>query len=223
MSRLRQSVEHGEELLARADLSSGANVRDLLELTYERRSMDLSDLSPTEQAALVAGRCEHLQPSPEAMAERVADAAKVGRPFVAKLGIDPTGAEVHLGHAVPIMLLSRFQRLGHRVVLIVGDVTAKIGDPSGRSEERPVLTDEDIARNLTTYRQQVSPFFDFSRAELRHNGDWLRSVTLPRLIEVTARVPVSMALQREDFRARLSSGQGFSLAELLYSVAMALD
>ena len=223
MSRLSHSVEQVSKLLTSANLSSSAAVRELLELTYERRRLDLSDLSPAEQAALVVARCEHLQPSEDALADRVRGAGGKGRRFVAKFGIDPTGAEVHLGHAVPMILLSRFQRMGHQVVFIVGDVTAKIGDPSGRSDERPPLTDADIAANLATYREQVSPLFDFSRAEFRHNGDWLRGVSLPRLIEITSHVPVSMSLQREDFRARLEAGHGLSLAELLYSVAMALD
>jgi len=223
MTRLSKSVEQAGALLAAADLADDAVVWDLLQLTYQRRRMDFSDMSPAEQAALVAERCEHLQPSADALAARMTEAARKGRPFVAKFGIDPTGAEVHLGHAVPILVLDRFQRMGHKVVFIVGDVTAKIGDPSGRSDERPALTDEEIAANLATYRDQASPFFDFSRAEFRHNGDWLRQVTLPRLIEVTAHVPVSMSLQREDFRNRISAGYSLSLAELLYSVAMALD
>jgi tyrosyl-tRNA synthetase len=223
MTRLSKSVEQTRDLLARADLAADATVRDLLQLTYDRRRLDLSDLSPAEQAALVAERSGQLQPSADALAGRVMEAARRGRPFVAKFGIDPTGSEVHLGHAVPILVLSRFQRMGHHVTFIIGDVTAKIGDPSGRSDERPALTDDDIARNLVTYRDQASPFFDFSRAEFRHNGDWLRDVTLPRLIEVTAHVPVAMSLQREDFRNRISAGHSLSLAELLYSVAMALD
>ncbi|WP_028938603.1 tyrosine--tRNA ligase [Pseudonocardia spinosispora] len=223
MSRLSQSVDHATALLEGADLAADVAVRELLEITAPRRSMDLSDLSPVEQATLIADRCQQLQPSAEALAKRITSAAEKGRPFIAKLGIDPTGHEVHLGHAVPMQILSRFQRMGHQVVLIVGDVTAKIGDPSGRSDERPPLTDEDIARNLATYRQQVGPFFDFTRAQFRHNGDWLREVTLPRLIEISAHIPVSMSLQREDFRKRLDAGEGLSLAELLYSVAMALD
>jgi tyrosyl-tRNA synthetase len=223
MTRLSKSVEQAGAALAGADLADDAVVGDLLALTYQRRRMDFSDLGPAEQAALVAERCDQLQPSAEALAARMAEAQRQGRPFVAKFGIDPTGAEVHLGHAVPILVLDRFQRMGHQVVFIVGDVTAKIGDPSGRSDERPALTDEEIAANLATYRDQASPFFDFSRAEFRHNGDWLRQVTLPRLIEVTAHVPVSMSLQREDFRNRISAGHSLSLAELLYSVAMALD
>ncbi len=223
MSRLSDSVERASELLATANLARPGSVQELLQLTYARRHMDLSDLTPSEQATLIAERAEQLQPSAEALAERVTEAGRRGRPFVAKFGIDPTSAEVHIGHVVPMLVLSRFQRMGHHVVFIVGDVTAKIGDPSGRSDERPPLTDEDIAHNLATYQEQVSPFFDFTRAEFRFNGDWLRDVTLPKLIEVTAHIPLSMSLQREDFRNRLGAGHSLSLAELLYSVAMALD
>lgn len=223
MTRLSQSVRDATALLEGADLAADAAVRESLELTTERRGLDLSDLSPGEQASLIGERSQELQPSVDALAERITRAGRDGRAFVAKFGIDPTGAEVHLGHAVPMVILSRFQRMGHQVVFIVGDVTAKIGDPSGRSDERPPLTDEDIARNLVTYRAQVTPFFDFDRAQFRHNGDWLREVTLPRLIEITAQIPISMSLQREDFRKRLDAHQGLSLAELLYSVVMALD
>lgn len=223
MTRLNQSVERTVALLRTADLASDAAVAELLTETTRRRGLDLSDLSPAEQAELIASRCQELQPSTAALAERITSASARGGRFVAKFGIDPTGADVHLGHSVPMQLLSRFQRMGHQVVFIVGDVTAKIGDPSGRSDERPALTDEDIARNLATYRQQVSPFFDFDRAQFRNNGDWLRRVTLPQIIETTARIPVSMPLQRDDFRKRLDAGHGLSLAELLYSVVMALD
>jgi tyrosyl-tRNA synthetase len=223
MTRLSQSVDCATALLTGADLAADATVRELLTETTQRRSLDLSDLAPAEQAALIAARSQELQPSADALAERIIAADKKGRRFVAKFGIDPTGAEVHLGHSVPMLILSRFQRMGHQVVFIVGDMTAKIGDPSGRSDDRPALTDEDIARNLATYRQQVTPFFDFDRAQFRHNGDWLRQITLPKIIEILSQIPVSMPLQREDFRKRLDAGQGLSLAELMYSVVMALD
>jgi tyrosyl-tRNA synthetase len=223
MTRLSQSVDRVTALLSGANLAADAIVRELLTETTQRRTLDLSDLSPAEQASLIAARSQELQPSAGALAERIIEAGDTGRRFIAKFGIDPTGAEVHLGHAVPMLILSRFQRMDHQVVFIVGDMTAKIGDPSGRSDERPALTDEDIARNLTTYREQVTPFFDFNRAQFRHNGDWLRQITLPRMVEITAQIPVSMPLQREDFRNRLEAGQGLSLAELLYSVVMALD
>lgn len=223
MTRLSQSVDRVTALLRRADFASDAAVTELLTATFERRQLDLSDLTPAAQASLIAMRSQELQPSAETLADRIVSAGKQGRRFVAKFGIDPTGAEVHLGHSVPMLILNRFQRMGHQIVFIVGDMTAKIGDPTGRSDERPALTDDDIARNLATYRDQVTPFFDFNRAQFRHNGDWLRKVSLPKIIEITAQIPLSMPLQRDDFRKRLEAGQGLSLAELMYSVVMALD
>ncbi len=108
-------------------------------------------------------------------------------------------------------------------MFIVGDITAKIGDPSGRMTDRPQLTDVDIARNVATYRDQVTPFFDFARAEFRFNSEWLALITLPRLLGVLARLPASAALQRDDFRQRLAAGHGLTMAELVYSTVMALD
>jgi tyrosyl-tRNA synthetase len=223
MTRLDESVKSATGLLESGDLSTDAAVRSLLDITTARRRLDLSDLSPHDQAQLIASRSRELQPSAEALESRIAKAVTEDRRFIAKFGIDPTGSEVHLGHVVPMLILSRFQRMGHQVVFIVGDITAKIGDPSGRSDERPPLTEDDIARNVSTYKEQVTPFFDFARADFRFNGDWLGQITLPRLIEIASQIPVSMPLQREDFRKRLDAGHGLSLAELLYSVAMALD
>ena len=202
------------------DLSDESALTGVLDLLAHRRTLDLSDLPPEDQAALVAARTADLLPS----VARLVDLLKTAhRPLVVKFGIDPTAADVHVGHAVPMMIASRFQRMGHRVVFIVGDVTAKIGDPSGRSADRPALGDEEIARNMATYRHQVGPFFDFDRADFRLNSEWLAGFTLPRFLGVLAKLPLSAALQRDDFRGRLSAGAGLTLAELVYSVVMALD
>ena len=223
MSRLSHSVQEASALLAEADLSGEHVVRQLLELTYARRRMDLTDLAPGRTGGSGGGP-GRAAPALAGGAGQTVHGSQCAEPaFYCQARHRPHGAELHLGHTVPMLMLSRFQRMGHLIVLIVGDVTAKIGDPSGRSEERPHLTDEDIAQNLATYKRQASPFFDFDKAEFRHNGDWLRLVTLPRLIEITAHVPLSMSLQREDFRNRLAAGHSLSLAELLYSVAMAID
>lgn len=223
MSRLSESVSRVMHILGGADLGADYTVAALLGETTARRSLDLSDLSPQEQAALVEGRAVNLIPSAAVLAEKIEAAQAAGRALVIKYGIDPTSPDVHLGHAVPIIIAGRFQRMGHHVVFIIGDVTAKIGDPSGRSSERPPLTDEEIERNLSGYQRQVAPFIDFQRADLRFNGEWLNKVTLPELVGVLARVPVSMSLQREDFRTRLAEGHGLSVAELVYSVVMAWD
>jgi tyrosyl-tRNA synthetase len=183
-----------------------------------RRTLDLSDLPPEEQYERIASRVSHII-TPERLKELLAQE----KPMRVKFGIDPTGFDVHLGHAVPIMLAGRLQRMGHQVVIIIGDVTAKIGDPSGRTKERPPLTDEDIARNLETYKEQMSPFIDFNRAELKKNSEWLLAITTPELLSLLGRVPLSMQLQREDFRKRLEAGHSLSTAELLYSIYMAYD
>ncbi|MEO3752822.1 tyrosine--tRNA ligase [Streptomyces sp. B6B3] len=222
MTRLGESVQRVRALLAQ-DLSTDDTVRELLTETGARRSFELTDLSAKEQAELIAGRAVDVLPSVAALAERIEAARAEGRGLRVKLGIDPTAVDVHLGHAVPIIALSRFQRMGHDVTLIIGDITAKIGDPSGRSSERPPLTDEDIARNLAGYRDQVRPFFDFERVRFRHNSEWLSGVALPRLIGLLAQVPASALLQREDFRTRLEAGHGLSMSELIYPVAMAID
>ncbi|MET7639050.1 tyrosine--tRNA ligase [Streptomyces sp. NPDC005438] len=222
MTRLGDSVQRASELLEQ-DLSSDKTVERLLTETYERRSADLSDLSPTEQAELVASRAVDVLPGVADLAARIEELRAEGRGLHVKLGIDPTAADVHLGHTVPMILLSRFQRMGHRVTLIIGDTTAKIGDPSGRSSERPPLTDEDIARNLAGYQDQVRPFFDFDQVSFRHNSEWLGSLTLPGLIGVLSQVPASALLQREDFRNRLAAGHGLTMSELIYPVAMAID
>ncbi|WP_234355164.1 hypothetical protein [Kitasatospora aureofaciens] len=121
------------EILKGSDLAADYTVARLLDETYSRRSLDLSDLSPAEQAALVEDRAINVIPSASALAEKITAAQAEGRPLVVKYGIDPTSPDVHLGHSVPIIIASRFQRMGHHVVFIIGDVTAKIGDPSGRS------------------------------------------------------------------------------------------
>jgi tyrosyl-tRNA synthetase len=223
MTRLSESVQRAASTLADGDLSQDLNVASLLAETGGRRRMDLSDLDPGEQAQLVACRTVDVIPSVDALRAKIQDAKASGSQLIVKLGIDPTSADVHLGHAVPMILLSRFQRMGHHVVFIVGDMTAKIGDPSGRSDERPKLTDEDISENLRTYRDQVSPFFDFEHASFRRNSEWLSEIKLPDLLEILSRIPVSMPLQRDDFRTRLAEGHGLALSEFIYSVVMALD
>ncbi|WP_431045091.1 tyrosine--tRNA ligase [Streptomyces sp. P1-3] len=222
MTRLGDSVARASALLAQ-DLSSDSTVEQLLTETKARRYLDLTDLSAREQAELIASRTVEVLPSPERLAERIEARRAEGKGLHVKLGIDPTATDVHLGHAVPLIVLSRFQRLGHDVTLIIGDFTAKIGDPTGRTTERPPLTDEDIAKNLATYREQVRPFFDFEKVSFRQNSEWLAPYTFPQLLALLAHVPVSQLLQREDFRNRLAEGSGLTMTELLYPIAQGLD
>jgi tyrosyl-tRNA synthetase len=205
--------------ILQTDPDLNGTLTDILGILEHRRTLDLSDLDPAAQAELIRSRAVELLPSTARLVELLAG----GRPLVVKFGIDPTAAEAHVGHAVPMLVASRLQRMGHRVVFIVGDITARIGDPSGRTADRPALTEDDIARNLASYRDQVGPFVDFDRAEFRRNGEWLAGLTLPRFLSVLEKVPVAASLQRDDFRDRLAAGNGLTMAELVYSVVMALD
>ncbi|MEV4436120.1 tyrosine--tRNA ligase [Streptomyces sp. NPDC049555] len=222
MTRLGDSVARVSALLAQ-DLSTDSAVEQLLTETKARRYLDLSDLSPKDQAELIAGRAVEVLPGVSKLADRIEARRAEGKGLRIKLGIDPTGTDVHLGHAVPMIILSRFQRMGHDVTLLIGDFTAKIGDPTGRTAERPPLTDDDIARNLASYRDQVRPFFDFEKVSFRQNSEWLAPYTFPELLGVLAQVPVSQLLQREDFRNRLAAGSGLTMTEMLYPIAQALD
>ncbi|MEV5650595.1 tyrosine--tRNA ligase [Nocardia sp. NPDC052254] len=210
-------------LMDAPELRDGQQLDAILAILADRRATALTDLSPTEQASLIAGRTRELLPSVDRLGELLASARTEGRRLTVKFGIDPTAADIHLGHAVPMIVAGRLQRMGHRVVFIVGDIIAKIGDPTGRVADRPPLTDDDIRRNMASYRQQAAPFFDFDRAEFRNNSEWLAECTLPQLIGVLEQIPLSSALQREDFRNRLGAGSGLTMAELFYSVVMALD
>ncbi|MBC7266918.1 MAG: tyrosine--tRNA ligase [Coriobacteriia bacterium] len=146
-----------------------------------------------------------------------------GRPLRVKLGVDPTAPDLHLGHAVPLRKLRQFQDLGHTVVLIIGDFTALIGDPSGRNSTRPALTREEVERNAATYIEQAFKILDPTRTEMRRNSEWLAPLTFEDLLRLTSQFTVARILERDDFQKRYREGVGISLHELLYPVAQAYD
>jgi tyrosyl-tRNA synthetase len=147
----------------------------------------------------------------------------LGRPLSVKLGIDPTGADLHLGHLVPVMILKQFLRAGHKVDLIIGDFTARIGDPSGRETARTPLSAEEIERHAATYAAQIEPYIDVSRISVHRNSTWLSGMTLEDLFPILQTVSLSEAMQRDDFRARVKNEQAVTLAEATYGVLMGLD
>lgn len=155
----------------------------------------------------------------EAMRAKLAE----GRPLIAKLGVDPTAPDLHLGHAVPLRKLRQFQDLGHQVVLIIGDFTALIGDPSGRNSTRPALTREEIDANAQTYIDQAFKILDPERTTMRRNSEWLGALDFADIIRLTSRFTVARILERDDFQKRYREGVGISLHELLYPMAQAFD
>jgi tyrosyl-tRNA synthetase len=156
------------------------------------------------------------------LAEQLSAAEREGRPLRVKLGIDPTAPDIHLGHVVVLRKLREFQDAGHTVVLIVGDYTARVGDPSGRSKERPVLSDEQIDANAATFRDQAMKVLDPERTEVRMNSEWL-SMGSDELFGIARRFTVARLLERDDFDRRMKADQPISLLELLYPVLQGYD
>src|SRR5947209_19822177 len=146
----------------------------------------------------------------------------LGRPLRVKLGIDPTAADIHLGHTVVLRKLREFQDHGHLVVLIIGDFTARIGDPSGRSETRPVLSSEEIEANAHTYQEQAFLILDRERVELRRNSEWL-DMTMEDLFRLARTATVAKITEREDFANRLTAGAPVAVLELLYPLFQGYD
>jgi tyrosyl-tRNA synthetase len=171
---------------------------------------------PGDASALLEGAVEAL---PEGMlAKQLAE----DRPLRVKLGIDPTAPDIHLGHVVVLNKLRQFQDAGHVVVLIIGDYTARVGDPSGRAVERPVLTDEQIDAHARTFQEQAFAVLDRERTEVRRNGEWL-AMSSDELFRLVRRFTVARLLERDEFSRRMQASEPISILELLYPVLQGYD
>jgi tyrosyl-tRNA synthetase len=146
-----------------------------------------------------------------------------GRPLRVKLGIDPTAPDIHVGHAIPLQRMAAFQRAGHVGVLIVGDYTGRIGDPSGLSVERPVLSDDAIDSNAKRYFEQASQIIDPEKTEVRFNGEWLAKLDFAEVVRLTRTITVARLLERDDFAKRFTTQSPISVSELLYPFMQAYD
>jgi tyrosyl-tRNA synthetase len=148
---------------------------------------------------------------------------KLGRPLRVKLGIDVTSPDIHVGRGIPLQRMRAFQDEGHTGVLIVGDYTTRIGDPSGRSAERPVLSDEEIEANAKTYLDQAMVLLDPERTEVRYNGEWLSKLSYAEVVRLARTITVARMLERDDFAKRYAAGEPISVSELLYPLMQAYD
>jgi tyrosyl-tRNA synthetase len=157
--------------------------------------------------------------SPAELAAKLAE----DRPLRIKLGMDPTAPDLHLGHTITLKAMRDFQQAGHTVVFLVGDFTAAIGDPSGRSETRKPLDREQIERNADTYKRQVFKILDASRTEIRFNSEWMDQIGLRELIKIASHISVARLLERDDFEKRLEAEQPLFLHELLYPLIQGYD
>lgn len=161
----------------------------------------------------------------EELAERLAQARKTGRPLRAKLGMDPTAPDIHLGHTVVLRKLRQFQDLRHKAVLIIGDYTARVGDPTGQNTTRPMLSPEQIKQNAQTYFDQAGKILDMTpeKLEIRFNSEWLADLRLADIIKLTASMTVARMLERDTFELRYKKGDPIGIHEFLYPLMQGYD
>jgi len=159
------------------------------------------------------------------LAERLTEAARTGRQLRIKLGLDPTSPDIHLGHTVVLRKMRQFQDLGHKAVLIIGDYTARIGDPSGQNTTRPMLSSEQIEKNAKTYFEQAGKILDTSndKLEVRYNSEWLAKMNLADIIKLTSNMTVARMLERDTFDIRHKAGDPIGLHEMLYPLMQGWD
>ena len=180
-------------------------------------------LSVDEQLQIITRGIEKVVPQEE-LRKKLQHSKDTGTPLRIKYGIDPTGIDVHLGHTVPLRKMRQFQDLGHQAVIIIGNYTALVGDPSGRDEARSKrLTEAEVETNATTYLQQVGKVVDLSRAEVHRNGDWFGKMTFASVLSLCGRVTVAQLLTRDDFAKRYREEKPIFLHECLYPVMQAWD
>ncbi len=175
-------------------------------------------MSTDAAVSVLARNAVHLLPE-KGLDEKL----KLGRPLRVKLGIDVTSPDIHVGRAIPLQRMRAFQDAGHVGVLIIGDYTTRIGDPSGRSAERPILDPEEIDRNARTYLDQALIILDRDRTEVRYNGEWLAGLDFADVLRLTRTTTVSQILERDDFDKRIQANEPISVSELLYPLMQAYD
>lgn len=155
--------------------------------------------------------------------ERIEASLRTKRPLRVKFGMDPTSPDLHVGHAVPLMKLRTLQDLGHQIVLIVGDATAMVGDPSGRNKLRPPLSREDVERNLKTYVDQVGKVLDVSKTEVRRNSEWFDKMDFQAVLRLAARMTVARMIERDTFQKRIQDNEPIGIHEFLYPLMQGWD
>ena len=177
-----------------------------------------------EQLQLLLRGCDNVY-TPDELAARLAASAESRRPLRVKLGLDPTAPDIHLGHTVVLRKMRQFQDMGHKAVLIIGDYTARIGDPSGVNRTRPILTSEQIDANAKTYFDQAGKILDTSedKLEIRYNSEWLEKLSFAELLQIAAMKTVAQMIQRDSFKTRLDANEDVFLHEMLYPIMQGYD
>lgn len=178
----------------------------------------MPDTNPEKIEQVLTRGVDQILPNKEKLAKLMSE-----KKIRLYLGIDPTAAYLHLGHSVPLRKLQDFAELGHEVILLVGNGTVKVGDPTGRDESRPVLTDEEIEKNFQDWKKQASKILDFEMIEIRHNGDWLDKLSYPDMLKLMAKTTVQQLMERDMFQRRLKEGLPIHGHEIIYPLLQGYD
>jgi len=178
----------------------------------------MPDTNPEKIEAVLTRGVDQILPNKEKLAKLMSE-----KKIKLYLGIDPTAPYLHLGHSVPLRKLQDFAELGHEVILLVGNGTVKIGDPTGRDESRPVLTDEEIEKNFQNWKKQASKILDFDLIEIRHNGDWLDKLSYAEMVKLMARTTIQQLLERDMFQRRIEDGLPIHGHEIIYPLLQGYD
>jgi tyrosyl-tRNA synthetase len=176
----------------------------------------------SEQMRILSAGTVEILPEGE-MEKKLAHSVKTGEPLRVKQGFDPTAPDIHLGHTIGLRKLKQFQELGHTIVVIVGDYTGMVGDPSGRSATRPQLTAEEVEENAQTYLRQFFKVLDKSKTEVRRNGEWFARMSFSEIMHLASRMTVSRMLERDDFKTRFKAEAAISIHEMFYPLMQAYD
>jgi tyrosyl-tRNA synthetase len=184
--------------------------------------MNPLDLTPQEQLQWLKQGAADIVPEADLLA-KLQRSRETGIPLRVKLGMDPSAPDLHLGHTVVLRKMRQFQQLGHQVILIIGDFTAMIGDPTGKSETRKALTPDEVRVNAQTYADQVLTVLDPERTQLTYNNDWLGKMSFSDVVQLTSRYTVARLLERDDFQKRFAEGRPIAVHEFMYAFAQSYD
>jgi len=184
--------------------------------------VNLSQANPQDQLRVIRRGIVDMIENRE-LEERVAESIKTGKPLRVKFGMDPTSADLHVGHAVPLRKLRAMQQLGHHIVLIVGDATAMVGDPSGRNKLRPPLSRAAVEENLKTYVDQAAKLLDLSKTEIRRNTEWFDQMSFEDVLKLCGRMTVARMIERDTFQKRIADNEPIGIHEFLYPLMQGWD
>jgi len=179
-------------------------------------------LEPKEQLKIIKRGMSHLEVEAE-LAKKLTKNKDAKTPLIIKAGFDPTAPDLHLGHTVLLTKMRQFQELGHQVIFLIGDFTARIGDPSGRNTTRPPLSDDQVIANASTYKRQVFKILDEKKTRIEFNSKWLSPLTFDDVIKLASKYSVARMIEREDFKERLADGKPIAMHELLYPLVTGYD